>query len=157
MSRVQCVECQIPVVVDPSGLCPEGHIVGAAGARIATSMGTATPHVDEPQPWVGQVVLDEAPAHAVAAPRTARPVPVAGMAHSDLDDAPDEDSLLRELSALADLDLGGGAADTPASTRAPDPGRSAPATPPPPPRPEAPPPPPPAGVGDDLDALALLA
>lgn len=33
MARVHCTDCDMPVVVDPTGMCPEGHIVAGAGQR----------------------------------------------------------------------------------------------------------------------------
>ncbi len=105
MSRVQCTDCGIPVVVDPTGMCPEGHLVGAAGARVATAIGNGVPHPDEPEPWVASVELDPVDVPVEPA-RTIRP-PSVGLLEPE-DDAgvsrgPDED-LLRELHTLAALD-----------------------------------------------------
>lgn len=59
MSRVHCLECGNQVVVDPRGLCPEGHEVGASGARIEHAMGHEVAHPDEPEPWVYSIGTDE--------------------------------------------------------------------------------------------------
>jgi hypothetical protein len=131
-----CIECGSSALIDPSGRCPEGHTVGAAGARVAAAIGSARPHPDEPQPWVRQVQLepglvDEAPVE----PRTARPlsVPSAPEPSPRQDQASTED-LMRELHALGDLgdlaDLAG--TSTPAAApapAAPAPAAPAPATP----------------------------
>ena len=50
MSRVHCLDCGMSVVVDPNGVCPEGHTVGAAGARVASAIGSDIPFPDEPKP-----------------------------------------------------------------------------------------------------------
>jgi hypothetical protein len=127
VSRVHCSACGTAVVVDPSGLCPDGHHVGAAGARVAASMGSATPHADEPEPWVALVVLDDDPATPAAAPRRARPVAVPGLETTD--DA-DQESLLQELHALAEFDLDGFGGDTAPTGREPAPSaRAAPTAP----------------------------
>jgi hypothetical protein len=106
VSRVQCLECGIAVVVDPTGVCPEGHTVGGAGVRVAQAMGTDSVHPDEPEPWVATVVLDDAEVGPAARPRTIRPVPVAGAdaaTAEEHDAATDHESMLRELHALGDL------------------------------------------------------
>jgi hypothetical protein len=106
VSRVQCLECGIAVVVDPTGVCPEGHTVGGAGVRVAQAMGTDSVHPDEPEPWVATVVLDDAEVGPAARPRTIRPVPVAGAdaaTEEEHDAATDHESMLRELHALGDL------------------------------------------------------
>jgi hypothetical protein len=128
-----CIECGSSALIDPSGRCPEGHTVGAAGARVAAAIGSARPHPDEPQPWVRQVQLepglvDEAPVE----PRTARPlsVPSAPEPSPRQDQASTED-LMRELHALGDLgdlaDLAG--TSTPAAAPAPAAPAPAPPTP----------------------------
>lgn len=105
MSRVQCLECGMAVVVDPTGICPEGHLVGRAGVRVAGAMGSAVPHPDEPEPWVATVVLDEADVSPAAHERTIRPLQIAcadatEAAHGE---ATDHESMLRELHALGDV------------------------------------------------------
>jgi hypothetical protein len=109
-----CIDCGSSALIDPSGRCPEGHTVGAAGARVAAAIGSATPHPDEPQPWVHQVqlapeVVDAAPPE----PRTVRPpsVPTAPEPERFAGPRADQaatDDLMRELHALGDL---GGFAD----------------------------------------------
>jgi len=122
VSRVQCLECGIAVVVDPTGVCPEGHLVGGTGVRVAGAMGTDTQHPDEPEPWVATVVLDEADAAPVVRERTIRPVRLAGADEttgSVNDEAADHESMLRELHALGDIhDLSPG--PTPARSLRPD-------------------------------------
>ena len=116
MPRVSCVECQGPVVVDPQGLCPEGHYVGTTGARVEQAMGSSAPHPDEPQPWVFTILPERlegdavepngnhrAPA-ATGQPREARPVQAPGMIATDAGEDPAADSLLRELHSLSALD-----------------------------------------------------
>jgi hypothetical protein len=126
VSRVQCLECGIAVVVDPTGVCPEGHTVGGAGVRVAQAMGTDSVHPDEPEPWVATVVLDDAEVGPVASPRTIRPVPVAGAdaaTEEEHDAATDHESMLRELHALGDLH------DTPPSPAVPRTAHDAPSAP----------------------------
>jgi hypothetical protein len=116
-----CIDCGSSALIDPSGRCPEGHTVGAAGARVAAAIGSATPHPDEPQPWVHQVqlapeVVDAAPPE----PRTVRPpsVPAAPEPAPSAGPRADQaatDDLMRELHALGDL---GGFADVAAPTLA---------------------------------------
>jgi hypothetical protein len=114
-----CLDCGTSALVDPSGRCPEGHVVGAAGARVTAAIGSATPHPDEPQPWVRQVELDPAALDAARpAPRVARPLSVPATDQPVRTDraavsAAAED-LLRELHALGDL--GGGPTPRPTAT-----------------------------------------
>ncbi|MTV24397.1 hypothetical protein FTX61_03045 [Nitriliruptoraceae bacterium ZYF776] len=99
------------MLVDPTGRCPDGHTVGAAGARVAAAIGSAVPHPEEPQPWVGRVELEAPPAPsaptaapAPVVPRAARPpsvLPADAPAPAPLPVATDD--LLRELHALGDL------------------------------------------------------
>lgn len=113
MSRVHCLDCRMPVVVDPQGRCPEGHEVGEPGARIDQAMGSSLPYPDEPEPWVGTVVLDPADRPATAgsadpAPRRPEPAwrPDHGRAptpeHGDAP-TPEHEALLVEFQALGDL------------------------------------------------------
>ena len=55
MPRVHCLECDAAVILDPRGVCPEGHHVGAPGDRVDQYLGTSTPHHDEPEPWVFRI------------------------------------------------------------------------------------------------------
>lgn len=105
VSRVQCLECGIAVVVDPTGICPEGHLVGSAGVRVAGAMGSDVPHPDEPEPWVATVVLDEVDIGPAARERPIRPVQIAGAeaAEAEHREAADHESMLRELHALGDI------------------------------------------------------
>lgn len=122
MSRVHCLECDVPVVLDPRGICPEGHYVGAAGVRVEQVIGSQQRHPDEPEPWVYRIDESEValvgasaatgdlgrtngshpapPAVNGSGPREARPVRLTGF-----DPEPEEESsaesLLRELHALA--------------------------------------------------------
>lgn len=109
MSRVQCLECGIAVVVDPTGTCPEGHAVGGSGVRVANAMGSAEPHPDEPEPWVATVVLDEADVRPAPRQRAIRPVSVAGAdtaTEQEGAEAADHESMMRELHALSDMQAG---------------------------------------------------
>jgi hypothetical protein len=122
-----CIDCGNSALIDPSGRCPEGHIVGAAGARVAAAIGSATPHPDEPLPWVHQVVLDpDLLDDDAAEPRTVRPPSVPSAPDpSPRADQVATDDLMRELHALGDLsDLGDLAGPSPSPTAA-----AAPATP----------------------------
>jgi hypothetical protein len=106
-----CIDCGTSALIDPSGRCPEGHEVGAAGARVASAIGSAGPHPDEPLPWVGTVELDPAVLDAAPPePRVARPPSVptndetAGVpAAPGAPAAGATDELLRELHALGDF------------------------------------------------------
>jgi hypothetical protein len=104
VGRVHCPDCAMAVVVDPSGMCPEGHYVGAAGARIEAALGRDLPHPDEPQPWIGVVEL-EASEEPSPEPRQIRPVSI-GHATSSADADTDGESteMLRELHSLTDAD-----------------------------------------------------
>lgn len=134
MSRVHCVACGTSVVVDPQGVCPEGHHVGSRGARVEAAMGSATSHPDEPEPWVYMIEeLVEVGAgtngHAASPPRQLRPLKRSTLSGATFDDEPaDADALLRELHSLAAFDE---------QVAAPTPKADAPApveaTPPPPP------------------------
>jgi hypothetical protein len=112
VSRVHCVDCATSVVVDPQGICPEGHHVGAGGARVEAAMGSRTAHPDEPEPWVYCIDASDTSAasartngHHTAPARELRPVRVPGVLADDLDDVPaDADALLRELHSLAALE-----------------------------------------------------
>jgi hypothetical protein len=103
VSRVLCIDCATTVIVDPVGRCPDGHLVGAAGARIETALGSDIQHPDEPVPWVAQVVLDAEPTSEIEAPRPIRPVTVPGVDLGDADGPADSEELLRELHSLSEL------------------------------------------------------
>lgn len=47
MARVPCLDCGIPVVVDPTGRCPEGHVVGVDADPEVTPVGR---RADRPGP-----------------------------------------------------------------------------------------------------------
>lgn len=133
MPFVHCIDCGTPAMIDPSGRCPEGHTVGAAGARVAAVIGSNTPHPDEPQPWVGVVEPEAGPA-ATGESRAARPPSVPGTgAQAPVPPPPPED-LLRELHALGDL----GAASDAAAAASEVPSTPAPPSPPAPPSIDAP-------------------
>lgn len=108
MPRVTCVECAGEVVVDPSGRCPEGHLVGTEGARVEHAIGTGAPHPEEPEPWVATIAADEidgGDASPDNAPPPARPAPVRapGFATTAEAEAPaDTDDLFHELQSLAE-------------------------------------------------------
>ncbi len=160
MPFAHCLECGTSAMIDPSGRCPEGHVVGAAGARVAAAIGSSTPHPDEPQPWVG--VVEAEGGDAPAEDRVARPKPVPGVpAPPAGTSSPAADDLLRELHALGDLAAASDAPATPpTATPAPAPAAPAPAPAAPAPAPAAPPTPTPPSAADeatDLDALANLA
>jgi hypothetical protein len=113
VSRVHCVDCATSVVVDPQGICPEGHHVGAGGARVEAAMGSRTAHPDEPEPWVHRIDPATTLAagartngHHTAPARELRPVRVPGVLAEDRDDdePADADALLRELHSLAALE-----------------------------------------------------
>lgn len=138
MSRVRCIDCGIDVVVDPSGLCSEGHSVGTLGERLEHAIGTNIPHPDEPEPWVSSVDVEDRPEadvggrslHPVstsdpdATTRSIEPLAAPGPldAHTPstgvVGDA-DSEALLRELQSLAELS---GSAPEPSTTRAESPG-----------------------------------
>ncbi|MGM0619037.1 MAG: hypothetical protein ACQEUI_13010 [Actinomycetota bacterium] len=124
MSRVHCLECGNQVVVDPRGLCPDGHEVGTDGARIEHAIGQEAVHPHEPEPWVYRIGADEVtvPARPPAVgsllstqgdgngngagpSRRARPLRAPGLPDdSSQDGSGDAESLLRELHSLAALD-----------------------------------------------------
>lgn len=118
VSRVHCLECAGPVVLDPRGVCPEGHHVGAAGARVEQAMGHEQAHPDEPEPWVYRIDPSELTVVGAGtngmgpqgagrngtAPRQARPVRVPGFDQDGDDTGSDAESLLRELHSLAAFD-----------------------------------------------------
>lgn len=108
MPRVQCFDCDMPVVVDPNGRCPEGHDLGPVGERIEQSLGRTEPHPDEPEPWVAILESDEPGPSDDPEPRRAQPITV-GPAPSDEDAGGSTEGLLHELHALH----GGGDALTP--------------------------------------------
>lgn len=105
MARVQCFDCDMPVVVDPNGRCPEGHDLGPVGERIEQSLGRAEPHPDEPQPWVAVLDEDEvAPEQESRTPRAPRPISV-GPEPSEAElNSGTADGLLQELHALHGTD-----------------------------------------------------
>lgn len=106
MARVHCPDCEMAVVVDPNGVCPEGHLIGNAGRRIELAIGDHTPHPDEPQPWSAVIEAAEAiePDPEATGPRTIRPISVAGEEDEPEGEQENED-LMRELHALSDLDV----------------------------------------------------
>jgi hypothetical protein len=118
VSRGHCLDCGDQVVIDPAGRCPEGHHVGALGARIEGALGSGTRHPDEPEPWVARVEIADDPLPAVAAPvREIRPPaapPAPAATASSPPAAARADDLLRELHSLAEL--GGLGADGPSAT-----------------------------------------
>jgi len=136
VSRVQCLECGIAVVVDPTGLCPEGHLVGSAGVRVAGAMGSDVPHPDEPEPWVATVVLDEVDIGPAKRERSIRPVQIAGAeaAEAEHREAADHESMLRELHALGDIRDATPPSAVPETTTAPAPEAPPVAHVPPPPQ-----------------------
>ncbi|MFP4634916.1 MAG: hypothetical protein ACLFRD_03565 [Nitriliruptoraceae bacterium] len=107
MPRVTCVECAGEVVVDPSGRCPEGHLVGTAGARVEHAIGTGAPHPDEPEPWIATITAEEVDGGGPepdGVPTAARPAPVRAPgppATAEADDPADTDDLLHELQSLS--------------------------------------------------------
>lgn len=148
MPFAHCPPCGTSVLVDPSGRCPEGHTVGAAGARIAASLGSSGPHPEEPEPWVADIELDAVSVEDLPeAPRVARPPTVAGLDEPDPADGRGTEDLLRELHALGDLTgpspaapaASSNGAATPPPPPAVPPHAAAPGTPAPPPPPFAPP------------------
>lgn len=161
MSRVHCLECGNQVVVDPRGLCPDGHEVGTSGARIEHAIGQETVHPDEPEPWVYSIDAEEVtvPARPPAVgtllsangnangngnsngagpARQARPLRAPGLTDDASEDGSgDAESLLRELHSLAALDeslaeQGRGPAPANGHTSHRGPDPSATAPPPPP-------------------------
>jgi hypothetical protein len=129
-----CLACGGPVVVDPRGICPVGHDVGTQGARVEQAMGSSTAHPDEPEPWIGMVVLEDpqsstagadpegielASAGSAPTPRPARPVAAPRGGARRTEEPIDSEALLQELHALSEFaaDLGGAAGDTPAPPR----------------------------------------
>src|SRR5690625_1179237 len=89
VARVHCPDCDMSVVVDPTGMCPEGHIVAAAGQRGAPSLTHRTSHIATSHRHVApDAVASEAVVPGVATP-----------------DGGDEDSdVLREISALGEIE-----------------------------------------------------
>lgn len=148
MARVHCPDCEMAVVVDPLGVCPEGHKVGAGGAgRIESALGDRSPHPDEPEPWAVEVAPDPPLSSVEEQPdekRDIRPISLG----DDADDGgvsaepADNEDLLRELHALSGLEA---AVDerpsAPAPSAPPPPAAASPA----PAERELPPPPPVAG------------
>jgi hypothetical protein len=103
VSRVQCRDCNMEVVVDPTGRCPEGHLVGVAGERIAGSIGEGPRHPDEPEPWVGRVVIeDDGPDEPVAEVRSIRPPSLAVRDDAPVADDTGNDGLLSEFASLGE-------------------------------------------------------
>lgn len=154
MPFVHCEDCAHHVVVDPSGVCPEGHRTGVVTARtelgadpvrsddnpttpppaprrdnpttpsfidggqVASAMAGRfeDPDVEEPEPWVGRVEPDAAPADHDEAPAvdhdqasaaaTPSNQPLFGLTEPgrDADTEPlpaaDREAMLRELQAL---------------------------------------------------------
>lgn len=115
MSRVPCSDCGIAVVVDPNGVCPDGHTVGAAGARVENAMGASEPHPDEPEPWVARVELDDVEPRPAAKQRAIRPVAIGGSESEGAGNGrpADQESMLRELHALGELQHPSGGEPTP--------------------------------------------
>lgn len=134
MPMTHCLACGGPVVVDPRGICPVGHDVGTQGARVEQAMGSSTAHPDEPEPWIGMVVLDDpessttganpegielASAGTAPTPRPARPVAAPGGGARRTEEPIDSEALLQELHALSEFagDLGGASGDASAPPR----------------------------------------
>jgi hypothetical protein len=121
VARVHCLDCGDHVVVDPMGRCPDGHHVGAAGARVAGAIGSDVPHPEEPEPWVARVDLDPEldAAEPEPAAREVRPMSIPSAPAepaADVDPSPARtEDLLRELHELGELD----AASTPAAVSVP--------------------------------------
>ncbi len=105
MARVHCPDCEMAVVVDPNGVCPEGHLIGNAGRRIELAIGDDTPHPDEPQPWSAMVEAAEAIEHEPEEARQIRPISIAPDDESEEEDDGDNEMMMRELHALSDLDV----------------------------------------------------
>lgn len=132
MPFVHCEACGHHVVVDPGGICPEGHRTGVVtprtrlggglaggvdGGQVAASMGSPfdDPHADEPQPWIGRVEPDEVAEHhdpePVGASRPIRPLSAPSEGPGDAPPAPepppavDREAMLRELQALGGLGI----------------------------------------------------
>lgn len=105
MSTAYCIACASDMVVDPTGRCANGHEVGRDGNRVAAALASNVPHPDEPEPWVGQVVLDdsELPAPEPVTPRPVAPPSVPGITPSADAAARAQDDAMSELSALSDL------------------------------------------------------
>lgn len=99
MPFAPCPACDRTALVDPSGRCPEGHLVA-----LATVGGDATaPPRDEPVPWTRAIRTSDLPGEP-AEPRAA--VPPSGPAAVPDEDGVDADGtadLLQELHALSDL------------------------------------------------------
>jgi hypothetical protein len=106
VARVHCPDCDMAVVIDPNGVCPEGHLIGNAGRRIELAIGDHTPHPDEPEPWSAVVDAPEAiePDAEPDAPRAIRPISIAGE-DDEVDEEQENEDLMRELHALSDLDV----------------------------------------------------
>lgn len=170
MARVHCPDCEMAVVVDPNGVCPEGHLIGNAGNRIEMAIGEGDPHPDEPEPWSAVIAAAESAEKAVGAdaPRAIRPIAVGP--EEDEDGSADNDAMLQELHALSDVQAGvpdaaPTAEPTPVSEDVPPPPPAQAAAPEPDtaevsPEPAATsetPPPTPRRSAEDLDAIAELA
>lgn len=108
MPRVTCIDCGSEVVVDPTGRCPEGHMLGPAGSRIEHAIGTDTAYPDEPEPWTATITAEEVELpssgsedEADGATRVARPVQAPAPPPDADDGSVDTDSLFSELHTLA--------------------------------------------------------
>jgi hypothetical protein len=149
VSRAHCLDCGDHVVIDPTGRCPAGHEVGVPGARIEGSLGSSTPHPDEPEPWVARVELDgelspppaATPAREIRPPAAPPPPQATTMSASPSASAPTArpDDVLRELHSLGDLDAAPARPDAPAAAASRAPAPPQPPTPSPPATPASPP------------------
>ncbi len=130
MPFVHCEACSHHVIVDPSGICPEGHRTGVVsprarlggglaggvdGGQVASSMGARRDDSDEPQPWIGRVEPDEVAEYHDPAPagagRPIRPLAAPSEQAGAAREAPeppaavDREAMLRELQALGGLGI----------------------------------------------------
>ncbi len=82
MSRMFCISCGIPVVVDPDGRCPEGHDVAAfddAGSGDQETDGAVDDAVDdEPAPWIADVPATDDGPDAATGHQDSAPAPAEG-------------------------------------------------------------------------------
>lgn len=133
MARVTCVDCGGEVIVDPTGRCPEGHMLGPAGSRVDHAIGTDTPHPDEPEPWIATIEPDEVEGQAAGphaatdgATRLAQPVKSPGPAAASSNGTVDTDTLFNELHTLSQQS-GDASPHTSNGTHAPQPTTATPA------------------------------
>lgn len=130
MPFVHCEACAHHVIVDPGGICPEGHRTGVVsprtrlggglaggvdGGQVASAMGTRLDDPDEPQPWIGRVEADEVAEYhdpqPAGAERPIRPLAAPAEPANGARPAPeprpevDREAMLRELQALGGLGI----------------------------------------------------